>query len=164
VNFFSLLPNLTPSQGLRTFLFAMKFYWWDHIYVHNKSFKFQGQNIYTKKDIRNLPTRVVLREFSLLPTLTPSQGLKNYFFTVKFFTWNPLYVVNIWSKFQVEKIHPQKDIQNLPTCVVVRKFSLLPTLTPSQGLKNCLFMMKFLLWDHLYVYAALTSFSQHSYS
>jgi len=38
------------------------------------------------------------------------------------------------AKFQGQKIRKNKDIQNLPTCVVVRKNSLLPTLTPFQGL------------------------------
>jgi len=40
------------------------------------------------------------------------------------------------TKFQGQKIHQKKDIQNLPTCVVVKKISLLPTLTASQGLKK----------------------------
>jgi len=58
------------------------------------------------------------------------------FFAMKFLARNHLYADNMCFKFQVQKIYPKKDIQNLPTCVVLRKFSLLPTLTPSQGLKN----------------------------
>jgi len=35
-----------------------------------------------------------------------------------------LYVNNISAKFQGQKIHTQKDIQNLPTCVVMRMIFL----------------------------------------
>jgi len=91
---------------------------------------------FTKKDIKNLPTCVVVKKISLLPTLTTSQGLKKKNFTMKFLEQQVLYVNNICSKFQGQKINKEKDIHNLPTCVVLRKFSLLPTLTPCQGLKN----------------------------
>jgi hypothetical protein len=49
------------------------------------------------------------------------------------------------AKFQGQKIHEKKVIQNLPTLVVVvESFSLLPTLTTSQRLHYFLFAMKFL--------------------
>ena len=49
---------------------------------------------------------------------------------MKFLEQKPLYVSNIWQKFQGQKINAKKDINNLPTCVVVREtISLLPTLT-----------------------------------
>jgi len=50
---------------------------------NNTSTKFQGQKIYQRKDIRNLLTCVVVKCFSLLPTLTLSQGL-NFFFHMNF--------------------------------------------------------------------------------
>jgi len=77
---------------------------------------------------------VDVKNNSLLPTLTPFLGVKFFSFAMKFLSQDQLYVNNIWSKFQSQKIYTKKDIPNLPTCVVVRKFSLLPTLTPFQGL------------------------------
>jgi len=38
------------------------------------------------------------------------------------------------TKSQGQKIHSNLDIQNLPTCVVVKKISLVPIQTSSQGL------------------------------
>jgi len=86
--------------------------------------KSQGQKIHTKKDIQNLPTYIVVKKISLLPTLTPSQGLKNWLFTTKFFSQDNLYVENMCFKFKDQKIHPKKDIQILLECVVVRKVKL----------------------------------------
>jgi hypothetical protein len=40
----------------------------------------------------------------------------------------------MYAKFQGQKIHQKKVIQNLPTLVAVEIFSLLPTLTASQRL------------------------------
>jgi hypothetical protein len=57
----------------------------------------------------------------------------------------------MYAKFQDQKIHRQKVIQNLPTLVAVEKFSLLPTLTTSQILKYLFFSMKFLERKPLYV-------------
>jgi len=73
----------------------------------------------------------------MLPTLKASRELKNWYLTIKL-KKNHLYDNNMCTKFQVQKIHYKKDIQNLPTCVAVRNISLLPTLTASQGL-NFLF-------------------------
>jgi len=122
---------------LKFFSFAMKFLAWDHLYVDNMCVKFQGQKIHTKEVIQNLPTCVVLETISLLPTLILSWGLKYCLFTMKFLSWNHFFVDNMYAKFLVQKICPKKDIQNLPTCVVVRMNSLRPTLPPSQGLCNC---------------------------
>jgi len=47
------------------------------------------------------------------------QGLKNWFFVMKFFLEENLYVNNICAKFQGQKIYTKRDIQSLPTCVVV---------------------------------------------
>jgi len=43
------------------FFFAMKFLAWDCLYADKVCSKFQVQKIYTKKDIRNLPTCIVVR-------------------------------------------------------------------------------------------------------
>jgi len=47
----SLLPTLTPSQGLKNWYFIMKFFPQDHLYVNDIRVKFQGQKIYTRKVI-----------------------------------------------------------------------------------------------------------------
>jgi len=115
-----IVAHFDTLPRIEIFFFAMKFLSWDHLYVDNMCSKFQVQKIYQKKDIWNLPTWVVLRQFSILLTLTPSQGLKIWYFALKFFSWDHLYVENMSSKFQVHKIYPKKDISNLSTCVVVR--------------------------------------------
>jgi hypothetical protein len=61
----------------------------------------------------------VVESFSLLPTLTTSQRLIYLFFSMEFLEQNPLYVNKIWKKFQGQPIITKKDINNLPTCVVV---------------------------------------------
>ena len=73
------------------------------------------------------------KTISLLPTLTPSQRLRNCLFTMKFLAQHDLYDNNNHAKFQGQKIHQNKVIQNLPTLVAaVERFSLLPTLTTSK--------------------------------
>ena len=57
----------------------------------------------------------------------------------------------MYAKFQGQKIHRKKVIQNLPTLVAVEIFSLLPTLTASQRLNFIFFAMKFLEKKPLYV-------------
>ena len=49
---------------------------------------------------------------TLLPTLTPSTGLKICFFTLKFWGQHHLYVDNIHTKFQVQRTHKTKDIED----------------------------------------------------
>ena len=56
----------------------------------------------------------------------------------------------MYAKFQGQKIHQKKVIQNLPTLVAVEMFSLLPTLTASQRL-NFFFAIKILEQKPLYV-------------
>ena len=52
---------------------------------------FEGQKIYQKKVIQNLPTLVAVEIFSLLPTLIASQRLNYYFFCHEILgTKNPL--------------------------------------------------------------------------
>jgi len=57
----------------------------------------------------------------------------------------------MYNKFQGQKIHQKKVIQNLPTLVAVEIFSLLPTLIASQRLNYYFFSMKFLEQKPLYV-------------
>jgi len=78
---------------------------WDHIYADNICAKFQVQKIYSKKDIRNLPTCVVVRKIFTTTNFNTFQGLKNYFFAIKFLAWAHLYVGNRSAKFQGQKIH-----------------------------------------------------------
>jgi len=63
---------------------------------------------------------------------------------MKFLSQHHLYVNNTCTIFQGQKINQKKHIQNLPTCVVVKFFSLLSTLIASQRLKF-LFWRKFSL-------------------
>ena len=90
--------------------------------TYDKNFK--AKKLIEKKDINNLPTCVVLRNncenHFTTSTLTPSQGLKNCLFTMKFFPQNYFYVNNICDKFQSQKIYTKRKIQNLPTCVAVK--------------------------------------------
>jgi len=79
---------------------------------------------------------IAVKEISMLPTLTASQELKNWYFTTKCLPQHHLYVSNMYTKFQGQKIHQKKVIQNLSTWVVVEKISLLPTLTDFHGLKK----------------------------
>jgi hypothetical protein len=81
--------------------------------------KFQGQMMHQKNVIQNLPTLVDVENFSLLPTLTASQSLKYCLFSIKFLEQKYLCVNKIWYKFQGQIINKTKDINNLPTCVVV---------------------------------------------
>jgi len=74
---------------------------------------------------------------------TPKR-LRNCLFTIKILAQHDLHDKNNNAKFQGQKIHQNKVIQNLPTLVVVvEKFSLLPTLTASQRLNYFSFSMKF---------------------
>jgi len=57
----------------------------------------------------------------------------------------------MYAKFQGQKIHREKVIQNLPTLVVVEILSLLSTLKASQRLNYYFFPMKFLEQNPLYV-------------
>jgi hypothetical protein len=81
--------------------------------------KFQGQKSHIKKAIQNLPTCVAMRNLFTMPTLTPSQGLIFYLFTMTYFSQDHLYANNMCAKFEGQKIYTTKDIHNLPTCVVV---------------------------------------------
>jgi len=82
---------------------------------------------------------IAVKEIFVLSTLIAFQELKNWYFTTKVLPQHHLYVNNTCTKFQSQKIHQNKVIQNLPTWVVVENFSLLPTLTTSQGLKKMFF-------------------------
>jgi len=116
-----MLPTLKASRELKNWYFTMKFLQQNHLYDNNTCTKFQGQKFYQKKDIQNLLTCVVVKCFSLLPTLTASQRLNYLFFAMKFLKWDHLYVDNMCAKFQAQNIYSKKDIRNLPTCVVMKK-------------------------------------------
>jgi len=93
---------------------------------------------------QNVFFEFVIRKISMLPTLKASQELKNWYFTMKYFAQSNLYVNKMCTNFQGQKIYQKEDIRNLLTCVVVKCFSLLPTLTTSQRLNSFSFAMKFL--------------------
>jgi len=124
VKCFSLLSTLTTSQRLNSSSFAMKLLEQKLCYVNNILSRIQGQKINKKKDINNLPTCFVLRNncgnYFTTSTLTPSQGLKIFLFTMKFFPQSDFYVNNLFDKFQSQNIYTKKDIQKLPTCIAVR--------------------------------------------
>jgi hypothetical protein len=48
------------------------------------------------------------KTISLLPTLTPSQRLRNCLFTMKFLAQHALYDNNIHAKFQGQNIYTKK--------------------------------------------------------
>ena len=64
------LPTLTDSQELKNLYFTMKFFPPHHLHVNNMWIQFQGQKMYQKKDIQNLPTCVDVKSISMLLTLT----------------------------------------------------------------------------------------------
>jgi len=57
---------------------------------------------------------------SLLPTLIASQRLTFFLVPLNLLEYQFLYVNNICSKFQGQKINTKKDIHNLPKCVILR--------------------------------------------
>jgi len=99
-----------------------------------------------------------VKKISLQPTLRGSRELKIWYFTTKFLPQLDIYVNNTWSKFQGQKIHHLKVIQNLPTWIVVEFFSLLPTFTASQGLEFFFFAMKFFEQKLIYDFNTLSKF------
>jgi len=125
----SQLPTLPTSQGLNSSF-------WPWIFFHKitsisiiclPNFKFKR---FTPEKIFEIYQHVLLQgTISLLPTLTPSQGLK-FLFLPWIFLKDNLYVDNMYTKFQVQKIHTKKDIWNLPICIsklVIVKSSLTTT-------------------------------------
>jgi len=136
---------------LKNSYFTMKILPQHHLYVNNTYNKFQGQKIYQKKDIRNLLTCVVVKCFSLLLTLTASQRLIIFFLPWNF--WNDIISMLIICvpNFKYKRFTQEKILEIYQHVLLWGKFSLLPTLTPSQGLKNCFIAIKFLAWVHLYV-------------
>jgi len=80
---------------------------------------------------QNVVFEFAVREILVLPTLKVSQELKIWYFNMKNLPQNHLYVNNMCTKFQGQEIYQKRDIRNLLTCVVVKCFSLLPTLIAS---------------------------------
>ena len=57
------------------------------------------------------------KTISLLPTLTPSQRLRNCLFTMKFLAQHALYDNNIHAKFQGQKnLYKKKYLQSTDVC------------------------------------------------
>ena len=73
------------------------------LYANDMCARFESQKIYTQKYSHNLPTCVVVgnngETILLLPTLTSSQGLKFYLFTMKFLAQDVHHVSNLYAKF-----------------------------------------------------------------
>jgi len=114
--FFS-AANFDNLLKIECVFLAMKILKWNHLYVDNvvSNFKYKS---YTQKKILEIYQHVLLRrKFSLLLTLTPSQGLKNCFFAIKFLARAHLYVGKMCDKFQGQEIHSKKYIRNLLTCM-----------------------------------------------
>jgi len=101
------------------FSFVMKFLGQQFLCVDDICSKLQGQKVSSKKDIHSLPTCVVLRNnhrnYFTIANFDTLQWLKNCIFTLIFLSQNDFYVNNM-----CDKIHIKKDIQNLPTCVIMR--------------------------------------------
>jgi len=83
-------------------------------------------------------------KISLLPTLTPSQGLQNWYFIMKFFPQHNLYVNNTCTKFQGQKIHQKRRYSKSTNMCSCEKNSLLPTSIAFQRLFFFVFGKKFL--------------------
>jgi len=72
---------------------TMNFFSWDHFYVENICTKSQGQRIYTKKDIQNPPTCVVVRNnftttiFDTIPRVEFFLIYHEYFFIQSSLYW-----------------------------------------------------------------------------
>ena len=100
--------------------------------------KLQGQKIHKKKVIQHLPTWIPVRKISLLPTLTPSQGLKKISFLIKFFSWDHKYVDYMCEKFQVQKTHTKIGMRNvyLPRNFLDEIIFMLITCMPNSKLKR----------------------------
>ena len=109
-----------PPQGWKIVIFLRIFR--DNIIFMVKTCvpNFKSRRFIQKKLCKIYQHGVAVRKVSQLPTLTPSQGLRKFFLPMKFLEWKHLYVVYMYGKFQVQKIHTKNNIPNLPTCVVLR--------------------------------------------
>ena len=80
------------------------------------NFKFKR---FTHKKILQI-YQLVLMQGTILPLpislLQTSEGLKICGFVMNFFLHDQPYVKKMYTKFQVQNIHLQKNIQNLPLC------------------------------------------------
>jgi hypothetical protein len=82
--------------------------------------KFQGQEIYTKKDIQDLPTRGSCKKSFTAANFDTLPRIEEIFFPMEFLEWKYIYVNYTCEKIQVQKTHQKNDIPNLPIGVVVR--------------------------------------------
>jgi len=105
----SMLPTLKASQELKNWYFTMKFFPQHCLSNNNMYTKFKGQKIYKGRDIKNLPTCVAVRNFSVanFESLPTAQKLVFYH---EILQKNNLYVNNMCTEFQDQKIHQKNDI------------------------------------------------------
>ena len=80
--------------------------------------KFQVQKIHPQNDTSNLPTCVVVRDNFTIANFTICNFLRIeiFWFCHEFFLQDQPYVNKMYSKLKVQKIHLQKEIQNLSLC------------------------------------------------
>ncbi len=103
----SVLPTLTPSQGLRKCPLTMKILAQDVLHVNNMCGKLHGHNFYTHEDVRNLPycSKLVVvngfpQSFSQLHMLVDCR----FFFNISVLTFK--FGTHVIS---TKKIHPNLD-------------------------------------------------------
>jgi len=95
------------------------------------------QNILQKSIVQwgtdqNVIFEFAVKEIAVLPTLTASQELKNWNFTMEFLSQHHLYVNYTCTKFQGQKIHQKKGYSkstNMCSCeifFIVANFDSLP--------------------------------------
>ena len=103
---FDTLPSVGKLLFIHEILDTKSLLCWQHVYQISKL------EDWYKKRYNNLPTCVVLRNNCenrfTTSTLTPSQGLKNCLFTMKFLAQHALYNNNIHAKFKGQKIYTKK--------------------------------------------------------
>jgi len=99
---------------------------------------------FTQKKILEICQCVSLWETILLiPLWHPPESWKFLILPKKIVMESSQKFVNVCVKFQGQKIYREKNIVILPSCRVVRKVLLLPTLTPFKGSKIVLWPLKF---------------------
>jgi len=104
----SMLLTLKASREIKNWYFTMKILPQNLLYDNKYVYRISRPKDLLEKDIRNLLTCVVGKCFSLLPNLTNFQKLNCFFFAMKFLEKKLLYVNNICSKFQGQKINTKK--------------------------------------------------------
>jgi len=76
--------------------------------VNNICAKFQGQTIYTKKDIRILPTCVIVRDNFTTTNIDTFPKIDKKHFGHEIFVKRHLYINNMCAKFQIQRFVDKK--------------------------------------------------------